>query len=125
MARREFTILAARCLYGRSEARNAKNLDIRAQKPGKLQPTPRFQGLLKVLWIILERIGRMGSIRTWSLAVVAGILVVVVAHQHSAADAGMAAPQPATAAATVAAPASVAPASRVTGLPDFSGLVAD
>ena len=67
----------------------------------------------------------MGSIRTWSLAVVAGILVVVVAHQHSAADAGMAAPQPATAAATVAVPASMAPASRVTGLPDFSGLVAD
>jgi serine protease Do len=67
----------------------------------------------------------MGSIRTWSLAVVAGILVVVVAHQHPAADAGMAAPQPAATAATVAAPASIPPASRVSGLPDFSGLVAD
>jgi serine protease Do len=67
----------------------------------------------------------MGSIRTWSLAVVAGILLVVVAHQHPAADAGMAAPQPAAAAATVAAPASIPPSARVTGLPDFSGLVAD
>ncbi len=67
----------------------------------------------------------MGSIRTWSLAVVAGILVAVVAHQHPAADAGIADPQAAPAAATVAAPASMPPAGRVNGLPDFSGLVAD
>src|SRR5271169_5103171 len=30
---------------------NAKNLDIRARKPGKLQPTPRHHGLLWVAWI--------------------------------------------------------------------------
>ena len=30
----------------------------------------------------------MGSIRTWSLAAVAGIFVVVVAHQRSNADVG-------------------------------------
>ena len=30
----------------------------------------------------------MGSMRTWSLAAVAGIFVVVVAHQRSNADAG-------------------------------------
>src|SRR5271167_145859 len=67
----------------------------------------------------------MGSIRIWSLAVVA-VILVVVAHQHRATEAGMWAPQPplATAAATVM-PASAPPASRVTGLPDFSGLVAD
>src|SRR5277367_6017761 len=62
----------------------------------------------------------MGSIRTWSLALVAGIFVVVVAHQRSNADAGPASP--------AAAPLGVtqAPAScRVTGLPDFSGLVAE
>ena len=35
------------------------------------------------LGAIIERTGRMGSIRTWSLAVVAGIFVVVVAHQRS------------------------------------------
>ena len=29
----------------------------------------------------------MGSIRTWSLALVAGIFIVVVAHQRSNADA--------------------------------------
>jgi len=61
----------------------------------------------------------MGSLRTWSLAAVAGIFVVVVAHQRSNADAGPAAP----AAAPLA--ISEAPAAgRVTGLPDFSGLVA-
>ncbi|HMK84653.1 MAG TPA: Do family serine endopeptidase [Steroidobacteraceae bacterium] len=61
----------------------------------------------------------MGSIRTWSLAVVAGVLVVVVAHQRSNADAGSTSAGP-------AAPAPVsAPAGRVTGLPDFSGLVAE
>jgi serine protease Do len=64
----------------------------------------------------------MGSIRTWSLAVVAGILVMAVAHQRSNADTG---PAP-SAAPTVAAlaPASGSPG-RVTGLPDFSGLVAE
>ncbi len=67
----------------------------------------------------------MGSIRTWSLAVVAGILVVVVAHQHRAADAGTPAAQPAAAAASVASPAPAPSVSRVTGLPDFSQLVAD
>src|ERR1700753_4155492 len=63
----------------------------------------------------------MGSIRTWSLAAIAGILVMVVAHQRSNADAGTA-----PSATTVVALASAgAPAGRVTGLPDFSGLVAE
>jgi len=66
----------------------------------------------------------MGSIRTWSLALVAGILVVVVAHQGSKADVGPAGPGTAPAATTLAAtPAPVS--ARVTGLPDFSGLVAE
>ncbi len=66
----------------------------------------------------------MGSIRTWSLALVAGIFVVVVAHQRSNADAGLAGPGQAPAAAPLA--ATSGPASgRVTGLPDFSGLVAE
>jgi serine protease Do len=65
----------------------------------------------------------MGSIRTWSLAVVAGIFVVVVAHQRSNADAGAAAPVASTASAVDTSPAP--PSARVTGLPDFSGLVAD
>jgi serine protease Do len=70
----------------------------------------------------------MGSLRTWSLALVAGIFVVVVAHQRSNANAGEAAAAPGAAApaTTVAAPAvPTAPAGRVTGLPDLSGLVAD
>src|SRR6202522_228536 len=65
----------------------------------------------------------MGSIRTWSLALIAGIFVVVVAHQRSRADAEQAMGGP----ASVAAPLTAAPAppsGRVTGLPDFSGLVA-
>src|SRR5450631_4309149 len=66
----------------------------------------------------------MGSIRTWSLALIAGIFVLVVAHQRSHADAGMMTTGPALAAAPRE--VSVAPASgRVTGLPDFSGLVAE
>jgi serine protease Do len=66
----------------------------------------------------------MGSVRTWSLALIAGIFVVVVAHQRSHADAGLSGPGPAP--ATVALAATPAPASgRVTGLPDFSGLVAE
>jgi serine protease Do len=65
----------------------------------------------------------MGSFRTWSLALVAGLFVVVVAHQRSHADAGAVL---ATAPAAVPLAATPAPASgRVTGLPDFSGLVAD
>ena len=66
----------------------------------------------------------MGSKRTWSLAVLATIFVVVVAHQPSNADAGMAAGAPPAATPAAAAPAG-APSGRVTGLPDFSGLVAD
>jgi len=68
----------------------------------------------------------MGSIRTWSLAAVAGIFVVVVAHQRSNADvgAGQAGQSGATAAAVAPAPVTPGPG-RVTGLPDFSGLVAE
>jgi serine protease Do len=64
----------------------------------------------------------MGSIRTWSLAAIAGAFVMVVAHQRSHADAG-----PASSAAPMLAAASPAASSaaRVTGLPDFSGLVAE
>jgi serine protease Do len=66
----------------------------------------------------------MGSIRTWSLALIAGIFVVVVAHQRSHADAGPAGPG--SAPATVPLQATPAPSSgRVTGLPDFSGLVSE
>ena len=62
----------------------------------------------------------MGSFRTWSLALVAGVFVVVVAHERSHADAA----PPVLAAASV--PVTQAPpAARVTGLPDFSGLVAE
>jgi serine protease Do len=83
----------------------------------------------------------MGSIRTWSLALVAGILVVVVLHHgsnaQSDASAAAAAAAPAraapAAALTAAAPSAPAPGvpaagasapARVTGLPDFSELVA-
>jgi serine protease Do len=52
---------------------------------------------------------------------VAGIFVVVVAHQRSSADVGASATAPPVA---VSVPAS-APPGRVTGLPDFSGLVAE
>jgi serine protease Do len=65
----------------------------------------------------------MGSMRTWSLAAVAGVFVVVVVHERSSADVGQNTPPPAVAALV---PTSPAPASaRVTGLPDFSGLVAE
>jgi serine protease Do len=64
----------------------------------------------------------MGSIRTWSLAVVAGIFVMVVAQQHSHAGAGAA---QAGAPVVAAAPATNTAPGRVTGLPDFSGLVAE
>jgi serine protease Do len=63
----------------------------------------------------------MGSSRTWSLAAVAAVFVVVVAHQRLNAEVGSASAAPAAAAA----PAPAAPAGRVTGLPDFSGLVAE
>src|SRR5580658_47306 len=62
----------------------------------------------------------MGSIRTWSLALVAGIFVMVVAHQRSDAQSGPAAAPAAAPTATTLAPG----AGRVTGLPDFSELVA-
>ena len=67
----------------------------------------------------------MGSMRTWSLAAVASIFVVVVAHQRSSADVGhaVASTAPAVAAAVPTSPAP--PSARVTGLPDFSGLVAE
>ncbi len=66
----------------------------------------------------------MGSIRTWSLALIAGIFVVVVAHQGSHADPGPAGPG--TAPAAIPLQSTPAPSSgRVTGLPDFSGLVAE
>ncbi|HZE42297.1 MAG TPA: Do family serine endopeptidase [Steroidobacteraceae bacterium] len=65
----------------------------------------------------------MGSIRTWSLAVIAGIFVIVVAHQRSNADARPG-QSGAPSVATAVAPAT-ASAGRVTGLPDFSGLVAE
>jgi serine protease Do len=60
--------------------------------------------------------------RTWSLAGVAAVFIVVVVHQRSSADVG---PPPSSPPA-VAVPTSPAPAAaRVTGLPDFSGLVAE
>jgi serine protease Do len=66
----------------------------------------------------------MGSFRTWSLALIAGIFVMVVAHQRSVADAGVAGSGQSPALAQV--PVTPAPpAARVTGLPDFSGLVAE
>lgn len=72
----------------------------------------------------------MGSFRTWSLAAIAGVFVIVVAHQRSHADAGpvsSAAPMLAAAspASSFAASAAGSSAARVTGLPDFSGLVAE
>src|SRR6202161_1899284 len=64
----------------------------------------------------------MGSIRTWSLAAIAGAFVMVVAHQRSHADAG---PVESAARMVVAAAAGATSAAGVTGLPDFSGLVAE
>ena len=68
----------------------------------------------------------MGSIRTWSLAAVAGVLVVVVVHQRSVAQStpGRGADTVLPAPAQAPAPARSAPV-RVTGLPDFSDLVAE
>src|SRR6202789_2198074 len=67
----------------------------------------------------------MGNIRTWSLALIAGIFVVVVAHQRSRADAEQAVAGPASAPASLAAQPPPPVSGRVTGLPDFSGLVAE
>src|ERR1700679_2961740 len=67
----------------------------------------------------------MGSIRTWSLALIAGIFVIVVAHQRSRADAEQAVAGPASAPSLTAAPGPGPVSGRVTGLPDFSGLVAE
>jgi serine protease Do len=64
----------------------------------------------------------MGSFRTWSIAAIAGIFVMVVAHQGSHAGAG---PVQAAAPILAAAAPGSASAARVTGLPDFSGLVAE
>ena len=64
----------------------------------------------------------MGSIRTWSLALLAGIFVVIVAHQRSDAESGPATSAPIAAAATAGPPAPTP--GRVSGLPDFSELVA-
>jgi serine protease Do len=64
----------------------------------------------------------MGSFRTWSLAAIAGVFVIVVAHQRSHADTG---PAPSAAPMLAAAAAGSSTAARVTGLPDFSGLVAE
>jgi serine protease Do len=59
--------------------------------------------------------------RTWSLAAIAGVFIVVVAHQRSSAGV-----EPAGGPAVAAVPTSPAPATaRVSGLPDFSGLVAE
>ncbi len=62
----------------------------------------------------------MGSIRTWSLAAIAGVMVAVVAHQRSSAES----PPARGADAEQAAPAQ-RPSAKVTGLPDFSDLVAE
>jgi serine protease Do len=64
----------------------------------------------------------MGSIRTWSLAAIAGLFVMVVAHQRSHADS---VPAQSAAPILVAAAPAGSTAARVTGLPDFSGLVAE
>src|ERR1700692_3648268 len=68
----------------------------------------------------------MGSMRTWSLALVAGIFIVVVAHQRSSAEGGQSDLGQGRAVSAAAVPTSAAPVSaRVTGLPDFSELVAE
>src|SRR5580658_2047157 len=87
---------------------------------------PRFLGLLVGLQSLLKRgLISMGSLRTWSLALVAGIFVVVVAHQRSHADASPSVAGPMAAAVAPASPPPPSSAARVTGLPDFSGLVAE
>ncbi len=68
----------------------------------------------------------MGSIRTWSLAAVAAVLVVVVVHQRSNAEANATHGADAAAVAGSTSPGSAVTAApvHVTGLPDFSELVA-
>ncbi len=73
----------------------------------------------------------MRSIRTWSLAILAGIFVMAVVYQRSNANVEPSAPAaavqvsvPQSSGTVGAAPVSPAPG-RVTGLPDFSGLVAE
>jgi serine protease Do len=63
----------------------------------------------------------MGSLKTWSLALVAGIFVFVMVHQRSNADVGQTG---GTTPAVTQVPTSASPG-RVTGLPDFSNLVAE
>src|SRR5450631_3223916 len=65
----------------------------------------------------------MGSMRTWSLAAVAGIFVVVGVHERSSAEVGQTPANPVVSAVVPTSPAPVS--ARVTGLPDFSGLVAE
>jgi serine protease Do len=69
----------------------------------------------------------MGTLRTWSLALVAGAVVVVVAHERSGAqsEAMAATPAPSVAAPVAAVRETAAPHTVVTGLPDFSALVAE
>jgi serine protease Do len=62
----------------------------------------------------------MGSIRTWSLAAIAGVMVAMVAHQRSSAES-----PPAQGADTEQAAPAQRPSAKVTGLPDFSDLVAE
>jgi serine protease Do len=62
----------------------------------------------------------MGSIRTWSLAAIAGVMVAMVAHQRSSAES-----PPARGADTEQAAPAQRPSAKVTGLPDFSDLVAE
>src|SRR5208283_5773089 len=96
-------------------------MGITARKPGKLKPRPDFRvNSQEDSRTLSKGWNRMGSIRTWSPAAVACIFVVVVAHQRSNADVGSASPP----AVVAASPPSSAPAGRVTGLPDFSDLVA-
>ncbi|MFO1465124.1 MAG: DegQ family serine endoprotease [Steroidobacteraceae bacterium] len=76
----------------------------------------------------------MGNVRTWTLAAVAAAMIGLVLHQGTAAQDVAAGPEsaPRLLAAAPAAPASPAPVAvqapagtRVTGLPDFSQLVAE
>ncbi len=70
----------------------------------------------------------MGSVRTWFLAAVAGVMVVVVAHQRSSAESGHSGVDVPVAANTASTPVPTSPApasARVTGLPDFTQLVTE
>jgi len=70
----------------------------------------------------------MGNLRTWSIALVAGAMVALVVHERSGAESAPQALQSPIAAQTQPAYAASRPApaaARVTGLPDFSDLVAE